>query len=318
MKFLRQRSRTSSASSTPVTVRSGVFDWRGHRLAYELYGDAAGVPCVLIHGILMDSVLNRDLARRFVQEGFQVALLDLLGHGNSERSTRVCDHRVDLYAEQAIGLLDHLRWPQALVGGVSLGAITALQVVERAPKRVSALFLEMPVMEASTPSAAVLLVPPMLVARFGAPLWRVFAHVLRRVPRPRTDWLASLMNGFSAEPENVAAILHGVFVGPIVPSFTARREIRVPTLVIGHGGDRLHVLQDARRLAEEIPGAHLLQARSILELRTHPESLWPQVSSFLHTEVLRRTGVAAKPPRKRAAALLGSSTRSKSNRTSRP
>lgn len=306
------------ACDAPVTERSGSFRWRGHRLAYELYGDAGGAPCVLVHGLLMDSVMNRDLARRFAREGFQVALLDLLGHGNSERSTRVGDHRIDLYADQVVGLLDHLAWPKALVGGVSLGAITALQLVERAPERASALFLEMPVMEASTPSAAIILVPPMLIARFCAPLWRMFAHVLRRMPRPRADWLASLMNGFSAEPENVAAILHGVFVGPIVPSFAARREIRVPVLVIGHGGDRLHVFQDARRLAEEIPGAHLLRAKSILELRTHPERLWPQINHFLHAEVLGCAGPRPRSARNPLRTPSRSSNRSNSNRIFQP
>ncbi|HEU0198787.1 MAG TPA: alpha/beta fold hydrolase [Nevskiaceae bacterium] len=305
--------------ATATSVCSGEFQWHGHRLAYELYG-SSGVPCVLIHGILLDSVLNRSLARRLVGEGFRVALLDLLGHGHSEHSTRVGDHRADSYGEQVVALLDHLGWPKALVGGLSLGAMTSLHVAALAPERVLGLFLEMPVMESSTPPAALLLVPPMLAARYGAWLWRRVAHWLRRLPRPEAEWLVSVLNGFSAEPETVAAILHGVFVGPVVPTVAARRAIRAPTLVIGHGGDLLHELRDARRLAEQIPGAHLLRSRSILELRTHPERLWPQIHTFLVNEVLpaAQGGRAAQGTTPRPAKGTSRRTDSSHPRKSKP
>jgi pimeloyl-ACP methyl ester carboxylesterase len=88
--------------NTPVAVRSGTFVHRGFELAYEVYGDS-GVPCLLVHGLLLDSLLNRDLAQRFVAEGYQVVLLDLLGHGKSEKPTDPREHRVDFYAEQVVG-----------------------------------------------------------------------------------------------------------------------------------------------------------------------------------------------------------------------
>lgn len=265
----------------PLTpVQTGHFDFGPHQLAYELYGNS-GTPCLLLHGILLDSHMNRDLARRMTAEGYQVALLDLLGHGRSYKPTEAVDHRIDFYAAQALAALDHLGFERALVGGVSLGAITALQLAERASDRLLGLFIEMPVMEWSTPTAALLLTPLMLAVRYGGPLYRPFARLLRRLPRTRFEALNSVVNGLSQEPEVISAILHGVMVGPVVPSVTARRGIKVPTLVIGHGGDGLHHLSDAETLAQQIPNARLLRARSIFELRTRPQRMWPEIRSFL-------------------------------------
>ncbi|WP_051362044.1 alpha/beta fold hydrolase [Solimonas soli] len=263
------------------TVRSGQFQYQGHTLAYTLHGAAGGKPCVLVHGILLDSLLNRGLARRFAALGYEVALLDLLGHGKSERSHDPKEHRVDFYADQVLALLDHLGWPRALIGGVSLGCITALTVAVKAPQRCTALFLEMPVMEWSAPWAALILSPLLVASRYNPLLQGRIARFIGLLPRPPIDWLASAMNAISNEPKVIAAILHGVLVGPMVPTLDERRRLTLPALVVGHSGDKLHEHRDARSLAAQLPNAKLLMAKSILELRTRPRRLWPEIESFL-------------------------------------
>lgn len=272
--------------SSPVPVKSGRFIHNGHQLAYEVYGEG-GVPCLLMHGLLLDSLVNRDLAHRFVDAGYRVVLLDLLGHGNSDKPTDPREHRIDFYAAQAWACLDHLGIDKAMIGGVSLGAITALEAATRAPQRTLGLFLEMPVMEWSTTFAAVLLVPVLTVVDYGKALYRPVARALRRLPRPRMASLASVLNAASAEPEVMTAVLHGILVGPVVPAAALRRKLEMPTLIIGHGGDRLHSLRDAIALARELPNAKLLKARSILELRLRPRRLWPQIADFLENVRVR-------------------------------
>ncbi len=263
-----------------VSVRSGRFSHDGYQLYYEIYGDS-GIPCVLVHGILLDSLINRELARRFANAGFQVALLDLLGHGNSDQPLDPEAYRTDLYAMQVSALMDHLGFARALVGGVSLGAITALQFSAQQPERLLGLYLEMPVMEQSTTGAALLFVPQLFATRFAKPLFRGARAILKRLPEPGNETLRSVRNTAMLPPEVVRAILHGMMVGPVVPVADVRRRIGVPTLVIGHGGDFLHEYQDARRLAEQIPTARLLTAKSILELRMRPERLWKEIRKFL-------------------------------------
>ena len=268
------------------------FVYGDHRLAYETVGE--GMPFVLLHGILLDSHINRELATRFAAEGYRVILLDLLGHGRSDKSSDPKDHRADFYADQVIALLDHLGIGQALVGGVSLGCIVSLHVAVKAPQRVAGLFLEMPVMEWSAPWAAVLLSPLLVAARFMRPGYASFTRMVRALPRPhqlKYEWLAGIMNTLSLEPSVVAAILHGVLVGPIVPSEQQRRKLTMPALVIGHTRDKLHEFRDAHLLSQQLPNAHLLEARHIMELRTRPDRLWPEISQFLRK--VREAGLTA-------------------------
>ncbi|MDR3416009.1 MAG: acyl-CoA-binding protein [Nevskia sp.] len=271
------------------------FVYGGHRLYYETVGE--GPPFVLLHGILLDAHINRELATRIAAEGYRVILLDLLGHGRSDKTTDPKDHRADFYADQVIGLLDHLQLERAVVGGVSLGCIVSLHVAAKAPQRVTALFLEMPVMEWSAPWAALMLSPLLVAARFLRFGYAPLARLVKRLPRPRglkREWLAGLMNTASLDPGVVAAILHGVLVGPIVPSELQRRALHMPALVLGHTGDKLHEFRDAHVLSEQLSGARLLEARHILELRTRPERLWPEIADFLHE--VRVSAVAAPAP----------------------
>jgi pimeloyl-ACP methyl ester carboxylesterase/acyl-CoA-binding protein len=280
--------------NNPVAVQTGQFSHAGHRLAYEIYG-TEGVPCVLVHGLLLDSLVNRELAQKFAALGYRVVLLDLLGHGGSDKPTDPREHRIDFYADQLLACMDHLGLQQALIGGVSLGAITALQAAVRSPQRCLGLFVEMPVMEWSTTFAAVLLVPILTAADYGKWIYRPVARLLRRLPRPRTPWIASALNAASAEPEVITAVLHGILVGPVVPSAVERRKLSMPALIIGHAGDRLHSLRDAAALAHELPNARLLKARSILELRARPQRLWPEIREFL-LEVRALQPVTARRP----------------------
>ena len=261
-------------------VEQGTFKHEGYTLAYEIHGPTDGKPVLLMHGILLDAAVNRDIALPMAESGFRVILLDLLGHGRSDRA-EAAELRIDFFAEQVVACLNHLQIDQAVVGGISLGAIVALQVAVTAPKRVRALLLEMPVMEESTPFAAILLSPLIFATNYFAFLYRPFAKLLQQLPRPRTSVFESALNAAAQDPEAIKAVLHGVLVGPVVPARRLRRKIEAPALVIGHAGDWLHNLEDSRALAEELPNGRLLTAKSILELRLKPDRLMPEILAFL-------------------------------------
>jgi pimeloyl-ACP methyl ester carboxylesterase len=71
----------------------------------------------------------------------------------------------------------------------------------------------------------------------------------------------------------VAALVHGTFFARIAPPAKRRRQITVPALVVGHSSDPIHPAADAAMLAEELPNARFVRARSILEWRLWPERL---------------------------------------------
>ena len=109
-----------------------MFETGGVQLYYEVHGHGPRV-LVFMHGILMDSNMNRRLAVDLAEPGYRVVLLDLPGHGLSEKPKRASFHRMDTYAEHVVALLDHLGMERAVVGGVSLGGNVSLLVAARPP-----------------------------------------------------------------------------------------------------------------------------------------------------------------------------------------
>jgi pimeloyl-ACP methyl ester carboxylesterase len=249
-------------------------------LSYEVHGRGERV-LVYLHGVLMDSLANRGLASDLAAAGHRVILLDLPGHGRSDKPRQVAAHRMDAYARHVVHLLDDLGVEQAAVGGTSLGADVTLQVGLLAPERLRAMVLEMPVLELATPMAAMMFTPLVIATHYAAPLLRSVARLARRMPPDRLGLLGQVMGPFRLDPEELAAILHGLAVGPVAPTADERARMDVPALVIGHRSDRLHPFDDATRLAAQLPQARLVEARSLLELRLHPARLTAEICAFL-------------------------------------
>ncbi|MHB8440252.1 MAG: alpha/beta fold hydrolase, partial [Acidimicrobiales bacterium] len=183
-------------------------------------------------------------------------------------------------------LLDHLGVEQAVVGGVSLGANVTLQVAVQFPERVRGLIVEMPVLEWAVPGAALVFLPMLLGVHYAAPVVRAVARIARRIPSTRIGALDSVVGTLRLDPDEAAAVLHGMLVGPITPTYEQRRAIAAPTLVLGHKIDVIHPFTDADHLARQIPGARLVQAHSVLELRLTPRRLTAEIVDFL-TQVYR-------------------------------
>lgn len=253
----------------------------GHELVYETHGSGPRVT-VLVHGLLLDAHLSRALAMALAGSGaHQVVLLELLGHGRSDRPVDPSLHRIDSYAQQVVALLDHLEVDEAVIGGTSLGANVALQAAAAAPERVRGLILEMPVLEWAGPAAAALFVPLLLGVRFGRPVAELVTAVVRRLPRTRIGPLDTFLNAASMRPAEIAAVLHGIVIGPLAPRVDERRVIQVPSLIVGHRRDALHPFSDAEHLAEQLPNDRLIRARSAFELRTRPTRLTGEICAFL-------------------------------------
>ena len=252
----------------------------GLQLYYEIHGHGPRVM-VFMHGILMDSNMNRRLATDLAAQGFKVILLDLPGHGLSDKPKRASYHRMDTYAHHVVVLLDHLGIDKAVIGGVSLGGNVSLLVAAQAPDRVQGLVIEMPVLEWAVPAAAITFIPMLLAVHFARPVVRKTASLFRRLPRTGIGALDSGMNTLSSDPVETAAVLHGILAGPIAPTVDQRAAVRVPALVIGHQVDRIHPFHDAEQLAKRLPKGRLVQAKSMLELRISPERLTDEIALFL-------------------------------------
>lgn len=264
----------------PVQGDVATFRHQGQRLSYEVHGDGDRLV-VYLHGLLLDAGINRSIATALAGRGCRVVLLDLLGHGASDRPAHASAYRMDVYADQVVALLDHLDAPSAVLGGVSLGANVSLTAAVRAPDRVRGLVLEMPVLERAVPAAALTFVPLVLALHYAGGLFRRASGAARRLPSSGIDPLDSVLGALTHDPDELAAVLHGILLGPVAPTVEERRAIRVPALVLAHRADLIHPFSDATQLVRQLSDARLLRARSPLELRLRPRRLTAEIASFL-------------------------------------
>ena len=173
------------------------FIHRGQRISYEIQGEG-GRPLVLIHGLLMNRRMFDHLAPVLAARGNRVITIDLLGHGGSDMPEDMHEYSMERFANQVVGLLDHLGIGRSAVGGTSLGANVTLEMGRIAPKRLRAMFLEMPVLDNALLGVAVIFTPILLALRFGRPLMEVSSAVARRIPR--THYLADIMLDWARRP----------------------------------------------------------------------------------------------------------------------
>jgi pimeloyl-ACP methyl ester carboxylesterase len=243
------------------------------RLEYTEYG-AGDAWVVLLHGQLMPRRMHQPLARALAAEGLHVVTLDLLGHGRSDRPEDPLVYSTTAWAEQVVALLDHLGAPQAVVGGTSLGANVSLEVAVVAPGRVRGLIVEMPVLNNAIEAGIIAFAPLMFAARFLPFTVSGLRLLTRPIPRGVVPfWVGIVLDTCDQRPGSVAAVVHGLFFGRVAPSSRERRAISAPTLVVGHPSDPIHPAADAAMLADEMPNATFVKARSILEWRVRPDRL---------------------------------------------
>ena len=286
----------------------GTFEVEGLRLHYERHGEGSRV-LVFLHGLLFDNQLSRRLAADLAERGFQVVLLDLPGHGLSDKPRHASVHRMDSYARHVVALLDELGIDEAVVGGVSLGANVSLQVAVQAPARSGDCSSRCP--SSSGPCPERRWCSSRSCSAYTTPLrwpgwWRHWRAACRGRPSAPLDSVVAML---SAEPEEIAAVLHGMLVGPITPTYEARRAIEVPALVIGHKIDFIHPFTDADHLTRQLQHARLIEARSIFELRLAPDRLTAEIAGFLddtwgdtEARALESAEPASAPARRRFSA----------------
>ncbi len=279
-------------------AQEGSFRYRGHRVAYEVHGEGERV-LVLAHGLLMNRRMYDALAPEMAARGYRVVLVDLLGHGESDKPDDMRIYSMSSFAKQLAALIDHLGLSSPVVGGTSLGANVSLELAVHHPGAAGALFIEMPVLEDALLGAVLIFTPMLLGLRLGRPLLDPLSGALQRVPRSHylvdifLDWLRR-------DPGASRRVLEGILFAGAAPPPEERSEITIPALVIGHPADPLHPFSDADILAEELSGAQLVNANSILEWRLTPTRLNDELAAFLD-DFYESSGAIADPAARSAA-----------------
>jgi pimeloyl-ACP methyl ester carboxylesterase len=257
----------------------------GASLVYQTIDAAGGgsMPFVFQHGMGGDA--NQPLGYIGDAPPSPVISLNARGHAPSSDIDPAAA-TFDTFADDVIALADHLELARFVVGGISLGAGTALNLAIRYPDRVTALVLCRPAWfdrsqteftrHAYTEIADLLegCLPETAAARYTQT--RTYQTVRNISPAAAASLLGQLTRPRAAQN---AVILRAFPGSSPTSSIEDWRAVEVPTLVIGHRGDPFHPYEIAEAHADTIPGATL---RAVPSKDADPARFAGDIKTALH------------------------------------
>ncbi|HLY65708.1 MAG TPA: alpha/beta fold hydrolase [Chloroflexota bacterium] len=220
------------------------------RIHYERGGQ--GPLLVLLHG-LGSNARSWQHQLQGLAGDYDVVAWDMRGYGSS--SDPVAPYTMGEIADDLAGLLDHLGFEKAHVGGLSMGGVIALELYARRPQRVRSLIL----VDANAGQAA--LAEEERQRRLDQRL--IGAAEPAGLARQRTPMLLSpdASPEVVAEAESIMEEIHpeGYRFAARAFAETDEREVLprivVPTLVVWGEADTVTTREEVDSLVNAIPGA---------------------------------------------------------------
>jgi pimeloyl-ACP methyl ester carboxylesterase len=259
---------------------------RGFELDYDTRGGGELPPLVWGHGLTSSRGISAayplvDLAP--VAANRQVITYDARGHG---LSSMMDDPTTGSWAELALdqlALLDHLGIDRVVLGGVSMGAGTALHSALALGDRLDRLVLVIPPTgwEERAPQVAVYEQLAQIVEAKGPK--GVLAAAKSAGVAPPDPFVGSTEyedrragNYGGADPARMAACLRGAAYADL-PAIDELQAIVAPTLVLAWSGDPGHPVSTAERLGQTLPNVEV----SVASTRSQFDEWSARVDAFL-------------------------------------
>ncbi|GHF56503.1 pimeloyl-ACP methyl ester carboxylesterase [Deinococcus metalli] len=243
----------SMPMAMPMT--SGTVSVNGTTVFYKTAG--SGQPLVLIHGYPLNGELfknNRALP------GYQVITVDLPGFGKSVAPD--ANASIENYARTMLAFMDAMKLDKAIVGGMSMGGMTLLQMYKLAPERFKGLILidttaepagvaeaanwrgtAQQAQQQGVASLVPILLPRMLTSVSRTTMPNQVAHLSTLVKNASLNGVVGGGNALAARPD----------ANPILPTIT------VPTLIIAGVEDNLTPTELQLKMNSAIPGSTLVE-----------------------------------------------------------
>ena len=251
----------------------------GINLHYRSDGDPQGIPLVLIHSLGTDLRLWEDLIPR-LDPTLRLVRFDLRGHGLSADPSgelTLLDFSTDIEA-----LLDHLEIDKAVILGISIGGLIALDFALRNQARVSSLIL--------ADTAARIGTPELWQARMEALRAHGMAHLADSI---LARWFAPDFEArFPTQFQGSLTLFTRNSVAGYTAACAALRDadlraevpqITVPTLVLCGAQDVSTPPDVVQELAGSLPNAHfaILPGAGHTPPIEQPQIMADQINAFL-------------------------------------
>ncbi|WP_050920744.1 alpha/beta fold hydrolase [Deinococcus gobiensis] len=243
----------AAAPMAPGMADRGTVNVNGATVFYKAQGQ--GQPLLLIHGYPLSGELFKN---NRVIPGYRVITVDLPGFGMSTAPSR--DASIENYARTMVGFMDAMKIDKAVVGGMSMGGMTLLQMYKLAPERFKGLiFIDTTADPAGVAEAATWrgqaqqaeqmgvaslvpgLLPRMLTGESRMKMPNQVEHLSNIVKGASLNGAIGGGNALAARPD----------ANPILPT------IKVPTLLVFGAEDNVTPTELAMKMQKGIAGSKL-------------------------------------------------------------
>ena len=121
----------------PKPDTTGTVETDGAKIWYATFGEGKGSPVLFLHGGLGNSDYWGNQLPALTDK-HEVIVIDTRGHGRSTKGDKPFSY--DLFAADALAVLDHLKIDKVALVGWSDGGITGLDIAINHPERLSKLW----------------------------------------------------------------------------------------------------------------------------------------------------------------------------------
>ncbi|NUM54048.1 MAG: alpha/beta fold hydrolase [Candidatus Hydrogenedentes bacterium] len=255
-------------------------------LKFHFRDEGTGVPFVYQHG------LGADVSQPFSffvggHRGIRLISMDCRAHGQTRPLGPEDKLNIGALADDVVALMDFRKVEQAVVGGISMGAAIAMNIVLRYADRVRALVLQRPAWlgQPMPANLRVLVLIGELIREHGAQRGK---EVFRATPeyaalqKESPDTAASNLAQFDHPRADETAIKLIRIPNDAPCADRAWKAIKVPTLVLANRVDPVHPYAFGETLAKEIPGAKFAEVTSkSLSIERHTADVRARIEDFL-------------------------------------
>ena len=127
------------------------------KTAYKDYGNKNDPAIIIIHGATLPSEGYAGFCEGLSQKGYRVICYDQYGRGYSDRP--VSEYNMEFYLDQLNELLGYLEIKNSILHGSSMGAPIAISYANKYPNQVSAIGLQVPLVNSNSKILSILKTP---------------------------------------------------------------------------------------------------------------------------------------------------------------
>ena len=250
-----------------------------------------GIPFFFQHGL--GAEVGQPFGLFKPPAGFRLLGYDCRGHGQTRPVGDLEKIALASFADDLHALMDFLKVPRAIVGGISMGAAVALNFTLRFPERVLGLTLSRPAwLDGPNPRDVTMFSVAARLLREHGPergqaLFRQTPEYLETL-RLYPDTAKSLCLQFE-NPRALENIANLERIPRDTPNSDRRAWtlIKVPTLVLANRQDPIHPFEYGETLARAIPGAEFREITSkSINLEQHGRDVQRHLETFLRRHFL--------------------------------